>query len=60
MVNEWTIDINAIDDSRKTALHHAEKGGHEGVVQLLREYGVDRGVKDNNGRTAQRLAAEMM
>jgi ankyrin repeat protein len=41
-----------------TALHHAVRGGHREIVELLVERGANVDVEDVQGRTALMLAKE--
>ena len=50
-------DVNRVDDEGFTALMHAALGGCEEIVrQLVAQPGIDRSVRDFNGRTALDLA----
>jgi len=49
--------VDKQDSEGRTALHHASDCGHEVVVGLLVEYGVDADARVNNGYTALHLAA---
>lgn len=50
-------DLEDTFGGRPTPLHEAVQGGHEGVVQLVLERGVDPTSVDENGRTALHVAA---
>ncbi|KNC84772.1 hypothetical protein SARC_03014 [Sphaeroforma arctica JP610] len=52
------VAVNDKDESGRTALHHAAaKPDSLESVQLLLDAGADTKILDNNGRTAQRMAA---
>jgi ankyrin repeat protein len=46
------IDINAADQSGRTALYGAALQGYDDVIQFLADNGADLFAKDRNGRTA--------
>ncbi|OQS07537.1 hypothetical protein THRCLA_20136 [Thraustotheca clavata] len=50
--------IDLTNNHGRTPLHLAASKGHEKVVELLLSKGASTGFKDNNGISAQRLAAE--
>ena len=46
------VNIDEVQSTRSTALHGAAFYGHELIVQLLIEYGINTKIKNNNGSTA--------
>ena len=52
-------DINARDDSGKTALMCAAMNGHKEAVQALLERSADATIQDKSGQTASALATGM-
>ena len=54
---EWLLAHGARPGIRTSTLIWAAAGGHEGVVKLLLEHGVDTGITDRNGATALNGAA---
>lgn len=57
MLLDAGIDLEAQDDTGRTALHWAAKGGHANTVGLLLERGARVNVSDRWGRTALMYAA---
>lgn len=51
-------DVNAKDESRRTALHYASEKGQKEVVELLTRKGVDINTKTDEDKTASALAKE--
>jgi ankyrin repeat protein len=51
-------DVNAIDESGKTALHKAAEGGHKDVVGLLLQHGGDARLKSHGGCDAFMAACD--
>lgn len=47
-------DLNEIDEYGKTGLHRAVENGHDGVVRILLDEGVDPDSKDSNQQTHYR------
>jgi ankyrin repeat protein len=43
---ELGSDVNAVDDERKTALHHAAEGGKGKVIPVLVQNGASVTLKD--------------
>jgi ankyrin repeat protein len=53
------INVNAVDDQRRTSFWLAAAGGHYEVVQLLaNQRGVKKRLRDSNGQTAYAIAKE--
>ena len=50
------LDINAVENTGRTALHGAALQGFDPVVQFLVEQGANLDIKDRNGRTPLDLA----
>lgn len=48
---ELGIDVNAVDEDRKSALHHAAENGKAKVIPILVQNGASVTIKDNNKRT---------
>ncbi|KAJ9531635.1 ankyrin repeat-containing domain protein [Haematococcus lacustris] len=51
------FDINQQDSFQRTALHWAAEMGHVNVASVLKDYGINVGATECNGRTAIHLAA---
>eukprot|EP01090_Pellita_catalonica_P023475 TRINITY_DN970_c0_g1_i1.p1 TRINITY_DN970_c0_g1~~TRINITY_DN970_c0_g1_i1.p1 ORF type:complete len:406 (-),score=103.04 TRINITY_DN970_c0_g1_i1:81-1298(-) len=56
LLNDCKINLNVVDFNGDTALHDAARFGHSKVVQLLIDAGIDVGVKNAAGQTAQDVA----
>lgn len=52
------VNLTAVNEDQKTALHIAAEEGSAKIVQLLLERGAETEVKDNRGRTALFPAAK--
>ena len=50
-------NVNALDISHSTPLHHASETGNTAVVEVLVQRGADADIKDHRGRTALHIAA---
>ena len=50
-------NVGAIINTGSTALHHAAENGHEAIVRLLLNKGVDVTVKDTDGREGEGLGS---
>lgn len=51
-------DVNALDNDRRTPLHHAAEGGKARVIPILCQRGASTGTKDTlKGKTPMELAA---
>ena len=55
--NGSDMDLNAVDDRKRTALHISAANGADEFVRLLLENGASPNVKDVNGNTPLHLAA---
>ena len=55
--NGSDMDLNAVDDRKRTALHISAANGADEFVRLLLENGASPNVKDINGNTPLHLAA---
>jgi hypothetical protein len=53
------VDVNAQDESKRTALHDATEANDAKTVQLLLENGADSNIVDVSGMTALELAAAL-
>ena len=59
LLDNGYCDVNEIiDESGKTSLIIAAKEGSHGAYKLLLEYGADKSIKDNEGKTAYDYAVE--
>ena len=59
LLDNGYCDVNEIvDKSGKTSLIIAAKEGSHGACELLLEYGADKDIKDNDGKTAYDYAVE--
>lgn len=51
-------DVNALDNERRTPLHHAAEAGKARVIPILCQRGASTGTKDTlKGKTPMELAA---
>jgi ankyrin repeat protein len=57
-ITEGNKDVNEEDILDWTPLHYAAAWGHEVIVDMLLDWGAEKGVKDGSGRTPLHLAAE--
>lgn len=51
------VDVNSLDDNKRTALMLAAYNGHEGIVRLLIEKNADVDLVDGSNRTALMFAS---
>ncbi len=56
LVKEKGLDINVVDNSGKTALHHAVQNRRIGIVLRLLKIGADKKIKDSQGETPLDIA----
>uniref|UniRef100_W5MG46 Ankyrin repeat domain 22 n=2 Tax=Lepisosteus oculatus TaxID=7918 RepID=W5MG46_LEPOC len=54
-----TVDINATDNKRNTALHYACQGKSSRVIPLLLEKHADPSIKNNDGETPLDIAKRL-
>ncbi|XP_078679277.1 uncharacterized protein LOC144914917 isoform X2 [Branchiostoma floridae x Branchiostoma belcheri] len=52
------VNVNAADNSRRTALHHASENGHTGIVQALLTAGATVDARDSGNETPLHAAAK--
>ena len=58
ILEDGTVNINELDDSKGTVLHYAVKAGRTDIVQVLLEVeGLDVNIQDKDGATALHYAA---
>ena len=59
ILEDGTVNINELDDSKGTVLHYAVKAGRTDIVRLLTMVkGLDVNIQDTDGRTALYIAAD--
>ena len=51
------VDTDSKDENSRTPLSYAAESGHEAVVRLMLDNGVDISIENRSGRTALQLAA---
>jgi ankyrin repeat protein len=60
MDNSWLLKklVDLRDGNGQTALHRATENGHDEIIRILIENGIDVNARDVNGQTALHLASK--
>lgn len=59
LLEQHLVDIDAVDESQLTALHHAAQVAHTDMILLLKKFGANHDCVDKNGHTPAYLATPL-